>query len=77
MQVRDGMSSVVLTVGPEHSLRDAARLMTDRHVGAAVVLDPEAPGPAIVTERASVSTTSIMRSRRASAEWRSAVRAAK
>jgi CBS domain-containing protein len=51
MQVRDGMSSVVLTVGPEHSLRDAARLMTDRHVGAAVVLDPEAPGPAIVTER--------------------------
>jgi hypothetical protein len=31
----------------------------------------------IVIERASVSTTSIMRSRRASAEWRSAVRAAK
>jgi CBS domain-containing protein len=51
MQVRDGMSSVVLTVGPDHSLRDAARLMTDRRVGAAVVLDPEAPGPAIVTER--------------------------
>ena len=31
----------------------------------------------VVTERASVSTTSIMRSRRASAEWRSALRAAK
>jgi CBS domain-containing protein len=51
MQVRDGMSSVVLTVGPDHTLRDAARLMTDRGVGAAVVLDPEAPGPAIITER--------------------------
>ena len=31
----------------------------------------------IVTERASVSTTSMSRSRRASAEWRSALRAAK
>ena len=31
----------------------------------------------IVTERASVSTTSTSRSRRASAEWRSALRAAK
>ena len=51
MQVRDGMSQVVLTVGPEHSLRDAARAMGRRGVGAAVVLDPEQPGPGIVTER--------------------------
>jgi len=51
MQVRHGMSSVVLTVGPGHSLRDAARLMTDRRVGAAVVLDPDGAGPAIITER--------------------------
>ena len=36
MQVRDGMSTVVLTVGPQHSLREAARLMTARGVGAAV-----------------------------------------
>ncbi len=51
MQVRDGMSSVVLTIGPNHTLREAAKLMTDRSVGAAVVVDPESPGPGIVTER--------------------------
>jgi CBS domain-containing protein len=51
MQVRDGMSSVVLTVGPSHSLSAAARLMTERNVGAAVVLDPDGAGFGIVTER--------------------------
>jgi signal-transduction protein with cAMP-binding, CBS, and nucleotidyltransferase domain len=51
MEVREGMSSVVLTVGPGHSLRDAARLMTEKGVGAAVVIDEEAPGPAIISER--------------------------
>ena len=51
MQVRDGMSSVVLTIGPSHSLGDAARLMTERNVGAAVVLDPDGAGPGIITER--------------------------
>jgi CBS domain-containing protein len=51
MQVRDGMSKVVLTVNPGHTLREAARQMTDRGVGAAVVVDPEQPGPGIVTER--------------------------
>jgi signal-transduction protein with cAMP-binding, CBS, and nucleotidyltransferase domain len=45
------MSKVVLTVGPQHTLRDAARLMADRRVGAAVVIDPETPGPGIITER--------------------------
>ena len=51
MQVRDGMSGVVLTVGPNHTLREAARFMGKRGVGAAVVIDPEQPGPGIVTER--------------------------
>jgi CBS domain-containing protein len=51
MVVRDGMSKVVLTVGPGHSLRDAARAMKDRSTGAAVVIDPEQPGPGIITER--------------------------
>lgn len=51
MQVRDGMSSVVLTVGPGHTLREAAELMSARSVGSAVVLDPEQPGPGILTER--------------------------
>jgi CBS domain-containing protein len=51
MQVRDGMSSVVLTVGPDHTLRQASKLMAKRNVGAAVVLDPEGEGPGIITER--------------------------
>jgi CBS domain-containing protein len=51
MQVSDGMSSVVLTIGPGHSLRDAARAMVDRKVGAAVVIDPDQPGLGIITER--------------------------
>ena len=51
MQVRDGMSKVVLTVGPGHTLREAARLMADRRVGAAVVIDPDGEGPSIITER--------------------------
>jgi CBS domain-containing protein len=51
MQVRDGMSSMVLTVGPGHTLREAAKSMSTRRVGAAVVLDPDAAGPGILTER--------------------------
>jgi len=51
MQVRDGMSTVVLTIGPGHTLRHAARAMAERKVGAAVVNDPDAHGPGILTER--------------------------
>jgi CBS domain-containing protein len=51
MQVSEGMSSVVLTIGPGHTLRDAARQMAQRSVGAAVVVDPESQGPGIITER--------------------------
>ena len=51
MQVREGMSSLVLTIGPGHTIRDAATRMTERNVGAAVVVDDEQPGPGIITER--------------------------
>jgi CBS domain-containing protein len=51
MDVRDAMSPTILTIGPTHTLRQAARLMAERKVGAAVVLDPEADGPGILTER--------------------------
>ncbi len=51
MQVREGMSDVVLTIGPDHKLREAARQMAKRGVGAAVVIDPDGMGPGIVTER--------------------------
>ena len=45
------MSKVVLTVGPGHSLREAAKQMSERGVGAAVVMDPDGEGPGIITER--------------------------
>ncbi len=51
MEVRDGMSRVVLTVGPGHTLREAAQKMTERGVGAAVVMDEELPAPSVVSER--------------------------
>src|SRR5947209_578355 len=51
MQVRDGMTEVVLTVGPGHTLREAAAAMLRRKVGAAVVVDPDGPGPGVITER--------------------------
>ncbi len=51
MQVRDGMSEVSVTVGPAHTLRQAAATMVAGNVGAALVIDDEAPAPGIVTER--------------------------
>jgi CBS domain-containing protein len=51
MEVRTGMSTAVVTVSPGVTLHDAASSMADRQVGAAVVLDPEQPGPGIITER--------------------------
>lgn len=51
MLVRDVMSAAVLTVGPSHTMRQVAQAMAKRHVGAAVVHDPDADGPGILTER--------------------------
>jgi CBS domain-containing protein len=51
MRVRDAMTENVLTMTPGRSLRDAARFMSDHNVGAVVVMDPEEPGPGIITER--------------------------
>lgn len=51
MLVRDAMSTVILTIGPAHTLRQAAALMSARRVGAAVVLDPDGTGIGILTER--------------------------
>jgi len=51
MQVHEGMSQTVLTVGPGHTLRAVAQLMSERAVGAAVVMDPDSSGPGIITER--------------------------
>ncbi|HKF82386.1 MAG TPA: CBS domain-containing protein [Solirubrobacterales bacterium] len=51
MQVRDGMSEITLTVGPSHTLRDAAEKMVEKGTGAALVIDAELPTPSVVTER--------------------------
>jgi len=51
MQVRDGMSEITLTVGPSHTLRDAAQKMVEKGTGAALVFDDELPTPSVVTER--------------------------
>ena len=51
MEVRDGMSEIVLTIGPAHTLREAATKMTENGVGSAIVIDESLPGPAIISER--------------------------
>jgi len=45
------MNPIVVTVGPDHRLREAAKRMTEHSVGAAVVMDTEGSGPGIITER--------------------------
>ncbi len=51
MKVRDAMTEHVLTITPGRTLREAASFMVKHNVGAAVIMDPEQPGPGIVTER--------------------------
>jgi signal-transduction protein with cAMP-binding, CBS, and nucleotidyltransferase domain len=56
MQVRDGMSEVVLSVGPSHTIREAAQKMTEKKTGAALVIDEQSPAPRIITERDVLNT---------------------
>jgi CBS domain-containing protein len=51
MNVRDGMTRIVLSIGPAHTLREAAQQMSRQRVGAAVVVDSEHSGIGILTER--------------------------
>jgi CBS domain-containing protein len=51
LTARDAMSGVVLFIGPTHTLREAARRMSERKVGAVVVMDPDHDHPGILTER--------------------------
>jgi CBS domain-containing protein len=51
VKVRDAMTEDVFTLSPGINLRDAAKFLTDHNVGAAVIIDPEEPGPGIITER--------------------------
>jgi signal-transduction protein with cAMP-binding, CBS, and nucleotidyltransferase domain len=51
MNVRDGMTKVVVSIGPSHTLREAAKRMSAQRVGAAVVVDQSQPVIGILTER--------------------------
>jgi CBS domain-containing protein len=51
MQVRDAMTKPALLIGPDHTLRQAAQLMSARRVGSAIVIDPDSSGIGIMTER--------------------------
>jgi signal-transduction protein with cAMP-binding, CBS, and nucleotidyltransferase domain len=51
MLVREAMSQEILTIGPNHTLREAATKMSARKVGAAIVMDPDHDHPGILTER--------------------------
>jgi CBS domain-containing protein len=50
-KVEDGMSAQVLSIGPAHTLREAARMMAARRVGAAVIVNHDDAGIGILTER--------------------------
>jgi CBS domain-containing protein len=49
MEIRDLVCRDLVTVGPAHTLAQAARLMTAHRVGSAIVCTDEGPG--IVSER--------------------------
>lgn len=51
VKVAEGMSTQVLMIGPAHTMREAAKMMAVRKVGAAVVVDPDGSGVGILTER--------------------------
>ncbi|WP_254864630.1 CBS domain-containing protein [Halovivax gelatinilyticus] len=61
MEVREIMSSPVLTAGPDDSLRTAAGLMLDHRVGSVVVMDEGLAG--IVTESDVLRATYVERER--------------
>jgi len=51
MKVRDAMTSSVVTVGSGHTLKQASEVMAERNIGSVVIIDPDANGPGILTER--------------------------
>jgi CBS domain-containing protein len=51
VRIRDAMSQEMATVGPEHTLREAAAIMGAKNVGSAIVLDVDGEVPGIITER--------------------------
>jgi CBS domain-containing protein len=50
VDIRSSITESVLTIGPQHTLREAARAMAERNIGSAIVV-MEDGRPAILTER--------------------------
>jgi CBS domain-containing protein len=50
LDIRSSITDAVLTIRPQHTLRDAAKAMAERNVGSAIVM-MEDGRPAILTER--------------------------
>jgi CBS domain-containing protein len=52
MNIQDVMDTELLTIAPETTLREAAQRMSERNVGAALLVDPAIGSyPGIITER--------------------------
>jgi CBS domain-containing protein len=52
VNIQDVMNTDLLTVAPQSTLREAARRMSERNVGAALLVDPAIGSyPGIITER--------------------------
>src|ERR1043165_8719335 len=51
VKIRDGMSHLVLTIGPTHTLRQAGRMMSARRIGGAARIDPETACNGILARR--------------------------
>lgn len=49
--VADGMTRLLVAVGPGHTLQEAAAMMAERNVGSAVIVHPDQRGASIFTER--------------------------
>ncbi len=49
--MRSAMTPAVVSVGPSHTLQQAAQKMAEHNVGSAVIIDPDGFGPGIITER--------------------------
>lgn len=50
MDIRSSITDAVLTIGPQHTIQEAASAMAERNVGSAIVLTDDGR-PAILTER--------------------------
>lgn len=51
MNVRDAMTTAVVTVRPDQTLAEAAEAMTERNVGSAIVVEDDQQVRGILTER--------------------------